>query len=285
MPGRSDGSSSSTTCAALLNVPRSPSTVRRACGCGSRHIARRSGEPSVTEWTSVVAPPTSTTTRSTDRCREQLGGYEHGAGGGQDEPGRYLGDVLHPRGARDVLLERVVDDRARRQDVELVHRRVDVARHTDAEACLFEQLAGFVAHERVAAVDDDGAHPQLAQATRVGENGVVVAALHASREQDQARPHFVDARQVTVAQRSGGLVLDHAARAQGRLARRHRGHAFGQAVHRHAQAARRRARGQGDPGLEGSQKLLELGAGLGDAHGDVALVHRGHGERLPHEPG
>ena len=68
----------------------------------------------------MVAPPTSTTTRSPTRLGEHLGGDEHRAGGGQDVAGHELADALHARRVRDVLLERVVDDRAGRHDVELV---------------------------------------------------------------------------------------------------------------------------------------------------------------------
>ncbi len=138
---------------ALTYVPRSPSTVRLACGCGSVAIAAISGEPSVTECTSVVAPPTSITTRSPSACGEQLGGDQHRTRRGQDRAAHELADPLHARRVRDVLLERVVDGVTGRDDVELVHARIDVARDADAEVSRLKRGAGLIGGRRVAGVD------------------------------------------------------------------------------------------------------------------------------------
>ena len=60
--------------------------MRRLCGCGSVWMTAISGLPSVTECTSVVAPPTSTTTRSPTVVGEPLGGQQHGPGVGRMRP-------------------------------------------------------------------------------------------------------------------------------------------------------------------------------------------------------
>ena len=52
---------------------------------------------------------------------------QHGAGRRQDAAVHDLADALHAGRVGDVLLEGVVDDGARRQDVELVDARIDVA--------------------------------------------------------------------------------------------------------------------------------------------------------------
>ena len=61
-----------------------------------------------------------------DLLGEPLGGDQHRARRRQDAAVDDLADALHAGGVRDVLLEGVVDHRARRHDVELVDARVDV---------------------------------------------------------------------------------------------------------------------------------------------------------------
>ena len=233
----------------------------------------------------MVAPPTSTTTRSPTRVGEPLGGDEHGARRGQDAAVHDLADALHAGSVRDVLLEGVVDGGARRQDVELVDARVDVVGEPHAETGAFEQLLGVVADHGVAAVHDDGPRGQLAQAPGVGQHRVVVAALHPAGEEDQVGARRLDAAQVVVAQAAGGLVLDDAAGPQSGLARRHGRHALREAVHGHAQAAGGGARGQREGGRERPGALLERRSRLVHADGHVAVGDRGGGDALPHEAG
>ena len=148
----------------LRHVARRSRTCRgrpRRCACCAAAARSRSraisGLPSVTECTSVVAPPTSTTTRSPTRLGEQLGGDEHRAGRRAGcVPVTNCADALHARRVRDVLLERVVDDgraparcRARRRR----GRRCAVTRTRKPAASSSSWRLG--ADHRVAAVDDD----------------------------------------------------------------------------------------------------------------------------------
>ena len=140
--------------------------MRLLCGCGSIMSAAISGLPSVIECTSVVAPPTSTTTRSPTVLGEPLGGDEHRARRRQDRAVHDLADALHARRVRDVLLEGVVDDGAGRHDVELVHGRIHVVGELDPEAGPLQQLLRVAADDGVAGVHDDRPRLELAPGAR-----------------------------------------------------------------------------------------------------------------------
>ena len=232
---------------ALTKVPRSPSTVRWLCGCGSVWIAAISGLPSVIECTSVVAPPTSTTTRSPSVVGQPLGGEQHGARRGQDAAVHDLADALHAGRVDDVLLEGVVDDGARRHDVELVDCRVDVAGEPHPKAGPLEQLAG-VARRRPSCRRRRRSAAARARASRSALNSTVSQSPPSTPPASRMRlgRDLLDRAQVVVAQQAGGLVLDDGAGPERGLARRHGRHALREAVDGHAQAAGGRARGQGE---------------------------------------
>ena len=234
----------------------------------------------------MVAPPTSTTTRSPTSLGEPLGGDEHRPRRRQDLAVHDLPDALHAGRVRDVLLERIVDDVPGRDDVELVHRRIDVVGELDPEAGPLQQLLRVAADHGVAGVHDDGPRLELGQLPGVEEDGVAVAALHPAGQQDQIGLHRVDLAQVMGAQAAGGLVLDHGAGPQRGLPRGHRRHPLREAVDGHAQAAGGRAGRQRQLGQDrASHGRLQLRPGGVDADGDVAVVHRRGGDALPDQAG
>src|SRR5690606_19815253 len=102
---------------------------------------------------------------------------------------------------------------ARWNDIQLVDAWIHVRCNAHAEPRLGKDLARFVAHRRVAAVDHDRSERELREQSGVVQDGLYVAALYPARPHDQARPRFLDAPKIMAAQLARGLVLDHAARA------------------------------------------------------------------------
>ena len=101
-----------------------------------------------------------------DVLGEPLGGDEDGARRGQDAAGHELADALHARRVRDVLLEGVVDDGARRHDVELVDRRIDVAGDRTRKPAPSSSSCGVVADHGVAARRRRSAAPRAPRGAR-----------------------------------------------------------------------------------------------------------------------
>ena len=223
--GRSSSASSSATCRRSRTCRGRP----RRCACcaaGARSRSRAiSGLPSVTECTSVVAPPTSMTTRSPTSSASSSAAISTAPGVGRIAPVTTSPMRSMPGRVGDVLLERVVDHGARRHDVELVDAGVDVAGEPHAEARRARAARAPRRRPPSCRRTRRSAAPR-ARARRPALSSTVSQSPPSTPPASRIRfgAICVDRAQVGVAQSAGGLVLDDAAGAERRLARGHRGH-------------------------------------------------------------
>ncbi len=215
--------------------------MRFARGSGSVIFEVHSGLPSVTVWTSVVAPPTSTTRQSPTASANSSAPRSTAPG-----VGRTLCAVSSWRAAMPGAWTMW------RLNASWIRRRTGSTLSTSTSGNTlsvtsvstpprFQDLAHRPADRRVAGVEHRGRQLQRREPFGVAQDRALLAVVDAAGQQDDVGPDRLDLLEVGVLEEPGGHELDDRARAERGLARRPRGHAVGEPVDGHAQPAGRRA--------------------------------------------
>ena len=200
----------------LPNASRDPPAPMRVTGRLGRPVAvmyAGLSSTAIAEWTSVVAPPTSTTTTPVRFVlvlpgRQQPHGVEHRLGRRLADHRGEVRRAAQPLPADDVIDEQVVDRLPCRLDVEPVDRRQDVVDDVDGPPGSPEDSGDRRRDVGVAGDDDELEGVDGSDGGGVVEHLLALAAVRAAAEQQHLRARRGDPGSVGVVEIAGDDDLD-----------------------------------------------------------------------------